>query len=62
METIGTVTTVGGTGKRYVSTCEFIGMVFIIVLGSLCHFTFEWSGGNWAVATSSEANESAWEH
>jgi len=37
-------------------------MVFIIILGSLLHFTFEWSGGNPAVGAFSAVNESVWEH
>jgi hypothetical protein len=37
-------------------------MVFIIILGSVLHFTFEWSDGNPAVGTLSAVNESVWEH
>jgi hypothetical protein len=41
---------------------EFIGMVFIIVLGSVLHFTFEWSGSQPVVGVFSAVNESVWEH
>ena len=41
---------------------ELVGMVFIIVLGSMLHFTFELSGGNPVVGAFSAVNESVWEH
>jgi len=41
---------------------EFIGAIFIIILGSLLHFTFDWSGKFWLVGTLSAVNESTWEH
>lgn len=41
---------------------ELIGILFISVLGSLLHFTFEWSG-NWKpFALFSAVNESVWKH
>ena len=39
-----------------------IGVVFTIILGSLLHFTYEWSGENLVVAMFSAVNESTWEH
>lgn len=45
-----------------VLTYELIGIVFIIILGSLLHFTFEWSGNNPVVGAFSAVNESVWEH
>ena len=41
---------------------ETIGMLFIIILGSLLHFTFEWSGHQPIVGVFSAVNESVWEH
>ncbi len=41
---------------------EITGIIFIIVLGSTLHFTFEWSGGQAAVGVFSAVNESVWEH
>lgn len=41
---------------------ELVGMVFIIILGSLLHFTFEWSGSQPIVGLFSAVNESVWEH
>ncbi|MFC1487605.1 DUF6512 family protein [Thermoproteota archaeon] len=37
-------------------------MVFIIILGTLLHFTFEWSGFQEIVGAFSAVNESVWEH
>lgn len=41
---------------------ELVGIVFIIVLGSMLHFTFEWSGHQPIVGVFSAVNESVWEH
>lgn len=48
--------------KRTILTYETIGMVFIILLGSLFHFTFELSDFNPVVGAFSAVNESVWEH
>ena len=57
-----TVTTVSRVNNRSIFAYELVGMVFIIILGSALHFTFEWSGGNPVVGTFSAVNESVWEH
>ena len=41
---------------------ELIGIVFTIVVGSLLHFAFEWSGRHQFIALFSAVNESTWEH
>lgn len=41
---------------------ELMGMVFIILLGSMLHFTFEWSDNQPLVGVFSAVNESVWEH
>jgi len=41
---------------------ELIGVIFIVLLGSLLHFTFEWLGKFWLVGFFSAVNESTWEH
>jgi len=41
---------------------ELAGIVFIVLLGSALHFTFDLSGGNSFVAAFSAVNESVWEH
>lgn len=43
-------------------TFELIGIVFIVLVGSALHFTFEFSGGNPLVGVFSAFNESVWEH
>jgi len=48
--------------KPNVLTIEIVGIVFIILLGSLLHFTFEFSGNNIVVGSFSAVNESVWEH
>ena len=41
---------------------HIMGFVFTLVLGTLLHFTYEWSENNLVVATFSAVNESTWEH
>ena len=48
--------------KRTILNYELIGTVFIILLGSMSHFTFELSGFNPVVGAFSAVNESIWEH
>lgn len=48
--------------RKVILRFEFIGMVFIIILGSMLHFTFEFSGENPLVGVFSAVNESVWEH
>jgi len=48
--------------KKSILRWELGGILFIVVLGSLLHFVFEWSG-NWApVGAIAAVNESVWEH
>jgi hypothetical protein len=48
--------------KSLILRYELAGMLFIILLGSVLHFTFEWSGYNSVVGMFSAVNESVWEH
>ena len=48
--------------KRSIFWYELVGMFFIIILGTLLHFTFEWSGFQEIVGVFSAVNESVWEH
>jgi hypothetical protein len=41
---------------------ELMGIIFIVILGSLLHFTFELSGHQPLVGMFSAVNESVWEH
>lgn len=36
--------------------------IFVIILGTILHFTYEWSGENRIVGIFSAVNESTWEH
>lgn len=48
--------------KKTILRWELGGILFIVVLGSLLHFLFEWSG-NWPpMGAIAAVNESAWEH
>lgn len=38
------------------------GVVITVILGSLLHFVFDWSGGSKIVALFAAVNESTWEH
>ncbi|MFA9378811.1 MAG: DUF6512 family protein [Lachnotalea sp.] len=41
---------------------KIIGIIFIIFLGTLMHFVYEWSNYNTIVALVAPINESIWEH
>lgn len=41
---------------------EIVGFFWVIIVGSLLHFTYEWSGESTIVAIFSPVNESVWEH
>lgn len=48
--------------KSNILIYEIISTIFIMILGILLHFTFEWSNNNVLVGTFSPINESIWEH
>lgn len=48
--------------RKSILKFELAGIVFIILLGSLLHFTFEFSGNNPVIGIFSAVNESVWEH
>jgi hypothetical protein len=48
--------------KRTIFLFEFAGIIFITLLGSTLHFTFELSGNQPVVGVFSAVNESVWEH
>lgn len=41
---------------------SFIGFLFIVVVGTLLHFCYDWSGKNAIIGIFSAVNESTWEH
>ena len=48
--------------KKSILRWELGGIFFIVVVGSLLHFVFEWSGGVISIAPIAAVNESVWEH
>lgn len=48
--------------KSIIKKWELWGIVWIILVGTLLHFTFEWSGESKFVGLFSPVNESVWEH
>jgi hypothetical protein len=48
--------------SRAAAAWEITGAFFIIGIGSLLHFVFEWSGSSPLVAPFAAVNESVWEH
>ena len=41
---------------------QIFSTIFVIILGTLLHFTYEWLGENKIIAVFSSVNESTWEH
>lgn len=41
---------------------QAIGAVFIIILGTLWHFIYQWSGNTFLIGLFAPVNESVWEH
>jgi len=52
----------GKSERRSAFGYELAGMVFIVLLGTILHFTFELSGHQPVVGVFSAVNESVWEH
>ena len=48
--------------KRKIRRYQIFSTLFIFVLGTLLHFTYNWSGQNNIIGTFSAVNESTWEH
>jgi hypothetical protein len=48
--------------KKAIQRWEIAGIVFIVVVGSLWHFIFEWAGSMRPLALFFPVNESTWEH
>ena len=48
--------------KKSILRWELGGIVFIVIVGSLLHFVFEWSGRAIPIAPIAAVNESVWEH
>lgn len=48
--------------KNNILKFQIISAIFVSILGTLLHFTFEWSGENYVIGVFSAVNESTWEH
>lgn len=48
--------------KASIRQIETVGAVFTVVVGSILHFAYEWSGNNVIVWLVAAINESVWEH
>lgn len=48
--------------KTKIKKYQIISTIFVCILGTLLHFTYELSGANILVASFSAVNESVWEH
>ena len=48
--------------KISIKNFQIFSAIFVMILGNLLHFTYEWSEGNLLVASFSAVNESTWEH
>ena len=44
--------------KRY----TMIGIIFVLITGTLAHFLYDWTGNNYIVGLFTPINESIWEH
>lgn len=48
--------------KRKLAVWELFGFLFVIIVGTLLHFTYQWSSKCSAAGYFSPVNESTWEH
>jgi hypothetical protein len=49
-------------GDKKINKWEIVGVFWMIIVGSLLHFTYEWSNNLTFVGVISSINESVWEH
>lgn len=47
---------------KYLKRYTIIGIVFVLITGTLAHFLYQWSGSNNIVGLFTPVNESIWEH
>ena len=48
--------------KVSIKNFQIFSTIFVMILGTLLHFTYEWFGENLFIASFSAVNESTWEH
>ncbi len=47
---------------KHLRRCTIIGIILVLVTGTLSHFLYDWSGQNPVVGLFTPVNESVWEH
>ncbi len=50
------------TDKKVIAKFQIFSVIFTMILGTLLHFTYEWSNNSLLIASFSAVNESTWEH
>lgn len=48
--------------KKKILRFQIFSVIFTLILGTILHFLYEWSGDNKIIASFSAVNESTWEH
>lgn len=48
--------------KKSILNFQIISVIFTIILGTVLHFTYNWSNSNLLIGSLSAVNESTWEH
>ena len=51
-----------GDNMKSLKQYTLVGIIFVIIVGSIWHFVYEWSGNNFIVGFFFPVNESTWEH
>lgn len=47
---------------KHLKQYTIIGIIFVLITGSLAHFLYNWAGNNYIVGLFTPINESIWEH
>ncbi|MDE5779066.1 MAG: hypothetical protein K2I10_11255 [Lachnospiraceae bacterium] len=47
---------------KHLKSYTIIGIIFVLITGTLAHFLYDWSGNNYIVGYFTPINESIWEH
>lgn len=47
---------------KHLKLYTIIGIIFVLIIGTLAHFLYDWSGNNHIVGFFTPINESIWEH
>lgn len=57
-----TYTTSEVTAMNQLKRYTIIGVIFVLITGTLAHFIYEWTGNNFITGLFTPVNESTWEH